>query len=110
MVIREDRIVAAGVQFPLAEEGLLPARTGARHRAAAGLTLETDSIVVIVSEETGAISIAEAGRIEFDVPRDRLESTLAERLAAEPSPTADNDADSDAATAITKGSNRQSAA
>lgn len=84
VVIRDNRIVAAGVQFPLAEEGVLPARTGSRHRAAAGLTMESDCLVVIVSEETGGVSIAENGRIEFDIPRDELESVLAKRLAAPP--------------------------
>jgi diadenylate cyclase len=84
VVIRGNRIVAAGVQFPLAEEGVLPARTGSRHRAAAGLTMEADCVVVIVSEETGAVSIAEHGKVEFDIPRDRLESILAKRLAAAP--------------------------
>lgn len=84
VVIRGHRILAAGVQFPLAEEGVLPARTGSRHRAAVGLTLESDSLVVIVSEETGAVSIAEAGRIDYDVPRDQVEHVLTERLRAEP--------------------------
>lgn len=84
VVIREDRVLAAGVQFPLAEEGMLPARTGSRHRAAAGLTMESDCIVVIVSEETGAVSLSEGGRIEFNIPRSQLEKMLAERLAAPP--------------------------
>jgi diadenylate cyclase len=89
VVIREDRVMAAGVQFPLAEEGMLPARTGSRHRAAAGLTMETDCIVVIVSEETGTVSLSEAGKIEFDIPRSQLESILAKRLAAPPPLEAD---------------------
>jgi diadenylate cyclase len=84
VVIRDNRVMAAGVQFPLAEEGILPARTGSRHRAAVGLTMETDCIVVIVSEETGAVSIAEHGSIEFDIPRSDLEEELARRLAAPP--------------------------
>jgi diadenylate cyclase len=88
VVIRDNRIVAAGVQFPLAEEGVLPARTGSRHRAAAGLTMESDCVVVIVSEETGAISIAEQGRLLYDVPRDQLEDILGKRLAAPPQPPA----------------------
>ncbi len=84
VVVRGDRIVAAGVQFPLAEEGVLPARTGSRHRAALGLTLESDCIVVIVSEETGTVSLAEGGKIDFDLPRDGLEELLAKRMAAPP--------------------------
>lgn len=82
VVIRDNRIVAAGVQFPLAEEGVLPPRTGSRHRAAVGLTMESDCVVVIVSEETGALSIAERGRIEYDIPRPELASILSRRLAA----------------------------
>jgi diadenylate cyclase len=91
VVIRGNRIVAAGVQFPLAEEGSFPARTGSRHRAAAGLTVESDCIVVIVSEESGAISIAENGQIQYDVPREQVARELARRLEVElehPSQTA----------------------
>lgn len=84
VVIRDDRIVAAGVQFPLIEEGSLPPEFGSRHRAAAGLTLESDSIVIIVSEETGAVSIAERGKIQYDIPRDQLETALHERLQTNP--------------------------
>jgi diadenylate cyclase len=80
VVIRGDRIAAAGVQFPLVEEGTLPPNLGSRHRAAAGLTTESDAIVVIVSEETGAVSIAEQGRIDYDIPRDRLTEILTERM------------------------------
>jgi diadenylate cyclase len=89
VVIRDNRIVAAGVQFPLAEEGNVPPRAGARHRAAVGLTMESDCLVVIVSEETGGVSIAESGRLEYDIPRDQLESVLHQRLAGPaPIPTA----------------------
>ena len=86
-VIRGDRIVAANVQFPLAEEGSLPHSFGSRHRAAAGLTLESDCLTVIVSEETGQISIAEQGILE-SVSRDEFRAVLAERLER-PRPTPD---------------------
>lgn len=82
VVIRDNRIVAAGVPFPLAEEGVLPARTGSRHRAAVGLTMESDCVVVIVSEETGAISIAQHGKLHYDIPRDELVGVLSKWLAA----------------------------
>ncbi|MHC5113500.1 MAG: diadenylate cyclase [Planctomycetota bacterium] len=81
VVIRDDRIVAASVQFPLAEEGVLPVGVGSRHRAAAGLSLESDCLVVIVSEETGAISFAEHGRLD-EAARDEFRDTLARRLRA----------------------------
>jgi diadenylate cyclase len=80
VVVRDGRIVAANVQFPLAEEGTTSGLLGSRHRAAVGLTLDSDCLVVIVSEETGAISIAERGAIERDIPRDEFRAVLAERL------------------------------
>lgn len=84
VVIRGDRILAAGVQFPLAEQGTLPANVGSRHRAAVGVTNESDCLVIVVSEESGKISIAEHGRIDFDVPRDEVAAILAGRLQAAP--------------------------
>jgi diadenylate cyclase len=82
VVIRGNRILAATVQFPLAEEGALSHRFGSRHRAALGLSQEADCIVVIVSEETGAISIAERGRLDHDIPREQFQAMLARRLGA----------------------------
>jgi diadenylate cyclase len=91
VIVRGDRIVMASVQFPLAEEGHLAQEFGSRHRAAVGLTLESDCIVVIVSEETGAISIAEHGRLQHDIDREAFPAVLAERLriyGREPEPPA----------------------
>ncbi|MHC4991301.1 MAG: diadenylate cyclase [Planctomycetota bacterium] len=82
VVVRGERIIAANVQFPLIEEGMVPSNLGSRHRAAAGLTADSDALVVIVSEETGAISIAERGQIELGLQRDQLRTILAERLEA----------------------------
>lgn len=101
VVIRGDRILAAGVQFPLAEADDVPVEFGARHRAALGLATETDSVVVIVSEENGAVSIADRGRIDYNLPRDRFAATLAARLkthehAHEPIIAADETFDSSA--------------
>ncbi|MEM1108629.1 MAG: diadenylate cyclase CdaA [Planctomycetota bacterium] len=61
VVIRGDRIVAAGVQFPLAEGDSVEQELGSRHRAAIGLSSEVDSLIIVVSEETGTISVAERG-------------------------------------------------
>ncbi len=83
VVIRGDRIVAASVQFPLIEDGSLGVDFGSRHRAAAGISADSDCIVVIVSEETGAVSIAEAGKIDYDIPREHFEKLLAQRLEVE---------------------------
>lgn len=69
VVIHGDRIVAAGVQFPLAEGENIPQELGSRHRAAIGLSQESDALVLVVSEETGIISVAERGELtrEYDV-------------------------------------------
>ena len=63
VVIQGDRVVAAGVQFPLAEGEQFSSELGSRHRAAIGLSQETDALVIVVSEETGAISLAERGQL-----------------------------------------------
>lgn len=80
VVISGPKIVAAAVQFPLAEAGELPTREnlGTRHRAAVGLARVSDALVVVVSEETGAISLAD-GR-EFK--RFLTPSALAQELSA----------------------------
>jgi len=81
VVIQGDEILAAGVQFPLIEDEDVPPDLGSRHRAGMGLSAETDSLVIIVSEETGRISIADGGRLERDIPRE-VASVLLERLRA----------------------------
>lgn len=63
VVIRGDRIVAAGVQFPLAEGDEISQELGSRHRSAIGLSDEADALVIVVSEETGTISVAERGKL-----------------------------------------------
>ena len=80
VVIRNGRIAYAGVQFPLAESGDLPKELGSRHRAAVGLSVETDAVVVIVSEETGDISIAERGKLHRKLGVERMTELLAEMM------------------------------
>lgn len=63
VVIQRDRIAAAGVQFPLAEHGEFDRLLGSRHRSAIGLSKETDAAIVVVSEETGNISLALDGKL-----------------------------------------------
>jgi diadenylate cyclase len=63
VVVSQGRIAYAGVQFPLAESGELERELGSRHRAAVGMSQESDAIVIVVSEETGDISIAEGGKL-----------------------------------------------
>ncbi len=75
-VIRDDVIVAAGCVLPHSEQPGLSVATGMRHRAALGLSERTDAVVVVVSEETGAISLAVEGNLAPDLER----TELAERL------------------------------
>ncbi len=84
VVIRGDRILAANVQFPLAEEGSVPREHGSRHRAAVGITLESDCVAVVVSEETGSIALVEQGIVEANIPRDRFRELLQARLEGPP--------------------------
>jgi diadenylate cyclase len=77
VLIRGDRIIAARVQLPLAEPaGMDGAGLGSRHRAAVGITTGSDAVCVVVSEETGVISIAENGKLT----RNLDEATLKKHL------------------------------
>ena len=83
LIIRGDRITKASVQFPLADDSVaLPSDLGSRHRAAIGLSMRCDALIVVISEQTGRISFAEQG-VLTTVDRDELEQTLAIRLNAE---------------------------
>ena len=81
-VIRGDRVLGAGIQLPMAEEGAVPPHLGARHRAGLGITLETDSVVLIVSEETGSIRLASRGKLSPPIPRDQVRERLLAAFAA----------------------------
>lgn len=84
VVIKNGRIIAAGVQFPMAEpQEMADPRLGARHRAAVGLTKGADAIVVVVSEESGAISLAERGRLHRWLTPESLREELVRRLRAD---------------------------
>src|SRR5207342_1698717 len=63
VIIRDERIVAAGALLPLAEMSIHTERFGTRHRAALGITEQTDAVVIVVSEENGQISLVERARI-----------------------------------------------
>ena len=67
VIVRENVIEAAGCFLPLAEQSLAERRVGTRHRAGLGLTEQTDAVVLVVSEETGAISIAREGKLSRPV-------------------------------------------
>lgn len=76
VVIRGGRIVAAGCVFPLSQKTELHRELGTRHRAALGLSEETDAVVVVVSEETGAISVSYQGRLSRGLDEERLRRFL----------------------------------
>lgn len=80
LIIRGDRLVAAACILPLSENTNIAKDLGTRHRAAIGLTEETDGLVIVVSEETGAISIAEAGKIDRYLETEDLRKRLEEEL------------------------------
>lgn len=84
VIISGNRIVAAGCLFPLCQQPELSRGLGTRHRAAMGLTEETDAIAIVVSEETGNISISTRGRISRDFDEDRLRRFLSNVLTREP--------------------------
>jgi len=76
VVIRGDRVIAAGVQFPLAEGETVEQGLGSRHRAAIGLSQESDALVLVVSEETGTVSMAERGELTRDLSIEDLRKRL----------------------------------
>ena len=76
VVIRGKRIVAAGCVLPLSDNPNLSTALGTRHRAALGVTEESDCIAIVVSEETSRISIAQRGQLEIGVTLDRLREVL----------------------------------
>ena len=76
IIIQEQRIAAAGCLFPLTESNTIAKTFGTRHRAGIGITEETDAISVIVSEETGGVSISVKGKLQEDINQDELRKVL----------------------------------
>src|SRR5499427_7730885 len=88
VIVQKDRIAAAACFLPLSMNPVLSTQMGTRHRAGIGITEETDAIAVIVSEETGAISLAVKGDIERDLTVERLRERLTQLLRRyAPAPT-----------------------
>jgi uncharacterized protein (TIGR00159 family) len=77
VIVRGNRILAANVVLPLSEDVIGPRRYGTRHRAAKGISEQTDALAVVVSEETGAISLVQDGRMASYLTEARLRSMLA---------------------------------
>jgi len=86
VIISQGRVAYAGVQFPLAESGELERELGSRHRAAVGMSQESDAVVVVVSEETGDISVAERGQLIRKLTAEGLRGLLIELLGRGESP------------------------
>lgn len=78
IVIRDERITAAGCLFPLSENPDISKSLGTRHRAAIGLTEESDAITIVVSEETGRISVCIHGQLHSDLNKETLIKTINE--------------------------------
>ena len=83
MVIQGDRIAAAGCVLPLSENTHLSSDLGTRHRAGVGMSEVSDAVVVIVSEETGTISVAQGGMLKRHLAPQMLEKLLRNELIAD---------------------------
>jgi len=88
VIVQGDRIAAAACFLPLSTNPAIASQLGTRHRAAIGITEESDALALVVSEETGRISVAAFGRIELDLSVEQIERRIAEhfgyRLQDEP--------------------------
>ena len=80
VIVQHDRIAAAACFLPLSMNPVLSTQLGTRHRAGIGITEETDAVAVIISEESGAISLAVKGEIERDLTVERLRERLTQLL------------------------------
>ncbi len=83
MIIRDGKVYAAGCILPLTQNANVSSELGTRHRAALGMSEASDAIIVIVSEETGNISVAQNGRLTRNYTKDTLQATLANALLPE---------------------------
>ena len=90
MIIRDGRIAAAGCVLPLSESNRLSADLGTRHRAGVGLSEASDAVVIIVSEETGTISVAVGGMLKRHLAPQTLERLLHNELIHEEKPQEEN--------------------
>lgn len=82
VIVRGDRVIAASVQLPLAEaDSIGGVELGSRHRAAIGITTGSDAICLVVSEETGIISIAKEGRITRNIDESELRKHLTRMMS-----------------------------
>ena len=85
MIIRDNRLYAAGCLLPLSENPDIIKDLGTRHRAGIGMSENSDAVVVIVSEETGVVSVAVEGQLTRNFNKDSLYTYLRQQLTAESS-------------------------
>jgi uncharacterized protein (TIGR00159 family) len=81
MIISDARIKAAGCILPVSHDLDIPKELGLRHRAAMGVSQESDALAIVVSEETGGISVASRGHFSLHLTAEALESILSKELA-----------------------------
>lgn len=90
VIVRDGMVTAAGCVLPLSESSRLSADLGTRHRAAVGMSEVSDAVVVVVSEETGAISVAVGGMLKRHLAPQTLERLLRNELCTEETPKEEN--------------------
>ena len=83
MIISHQKIKAAGCILPISHDTDIPKSLGLRHRAALGISQKSDCLAIVVSEETGGISIAEKGNFQLRLSAEELESTLSKEWIRE---------------------------
>ena len=96
-IVQSGKVIAAGCFLPLSEQYDIKKTFGTRHRAALGVSEETDAIVLVVSEETGAISLAYDSKLYYDMTMEQLTKTLEDQLEL----TADSYTEEDPANDVT---------
>ncbi|MBQ9530723.1 MAG: diadenylate cyclase CdaA [Eubacterium sp.] len=90
MIIRSGKIYAAGCILPLTSNKDISSSLGTRHRAAIGVTQQSDAMVVVVSEETGSISVADSGNLQTGVSTGELRDILTKEFVIDPSSSKDS--------------------
>ncbi len=87
VIIQRDRVAAAACFLPLSVNPLLSPQLGTRHRAAIGITEDTDAVAIVVSEQTGAVSLAVGGIMEENITLEKLRVRLSELFSTPISPS-----------------------
>lgn len=91
MILSQGRVASAGCVFPVSQREMSDRTLGLRHRAAVGLSEETDAVAIVVSEETGAISIAMNGELRHNISEAEFRETLEKIFLAENSKSSDDE-------------------